>query len=254
MDVHARIVELLQRRESFCLATVLNSDVPDVQPGQKAIIRQDGSIEVSLDSAQLESSVGQLAQQALKKNKSTVVEIKPGYRIFLNILCADAQLIICGAGHIALPLAQFSLKLGFEVTVIDDRSDFASPARFPGCNVIAEDFTVALRDMSFGPATYVVVITRGHEHDVDCLIEIIDKKTVYVGLIGSRRRVQFVLEALAEKGLSQKRLNDVFTPIGLPIGAESPEEIALSIVSELVCVRRKGPDQARTIRNAIGIK
>jgi xanthine dehydrogenase accessory factor len=108
--------------------------------------------------------------------------------------------------------------------------------------------------MTFGPATYVVVITRGHEHDVDCLIEIINKKTVYVGLIGSRRRVRIVLEALAEEGFPQERLNEVFTPIGLPIGAESPEEIALSIVSELVCVRRKGPDQARTIRKAVGVE
>jgi xanthine dehydrogenase accessory factor len=254
MDIHARIVELLEKEESFCLATVLESNQSDIQPGQKAIIRLNQPMEGSLGSAQLEASLSAAAQQALKENKSAVVEIEAGCSVFLNILSADAQLVICGAGHIALPLARFSQQLGFQVTVIDDRSDFASPARFPGCKVIAEDFTAALRKMSFGPATYVVVITRGHEHDVDCLIEIIDKKTVYVGLIGSRRRVRFVLEALAEEGLPQERLNDVFTPIGLPIGAESPEEIALSIVSELVCVRRKGPGQARTLRKAVGIE
>lgn len=254
MDVHARIVELLEKQESFCLATVLESKMPGIDPGQKAIVRQDGSMEGSLDAKQLDSRVGRLAQQALKENKSAIVDIDSGCRIFLNVLCADAHLVICGAGHIAVPLAQFSQKLGFQVTVLDDRSDFASPVRFPGCKVIAEDFSVALHNMSFGPATYVVIITRGHEHDVDCLVEIINKKTVYVGLIGSRRRVRFVLEALAEKGLPQKRLDEVFTPIGLPIGAESPEEIALSIVSELVCVRRKGPAQARTLRNAIGIE
>jgi xanthine dehydrogenase accessory factor len=254
MDIHARIVELLEREESFCLATVLDSARSDIRPGQKAIVRLNKPIEDSFGSTQLDASVDLLAQIALKKNKSTVVEVETGCSVFLNVLCANAQLVICGAGHIALPLAQFSQKLGFKVTVIDDRSDFASSSRFPGCNVIAEDFTIALRDISFGPATYVVVITRGHAHDVDCLIEILKKKTVYVGLIGSRRRVHFVLEMLAEKGFSQTRLKDVFTPIGLPIGAESPEEIALSIVSELICVRRKGPGQARTLRNAIGIK
>jgi xanthine dehydrogenase accessory factor len=88
---------------------------------------------------------------------------------------------------------------------------------------------------------------------VDCLIEILKKKTVYVGLIGSRRRVRIVLDILAEKRLSRSRLKDVFTPIGLPIGAESPEEIALSIVSELICVRRKGPAQARALRNVVGL-
>ncbi|MGD8942250.1 MAG: XdhC/CoxI family protein [Desulfobacterales bacterium] len=254
MDIHARIVELLEKEENVCLATVLESNRSDICPGQKAIVRPNKPMEGSLGSSQSDASAVRLAQQALKKNKSVVVEIEPGCSVFLNVLSVDAQLVICGAGHIALPLAQFSQKLGFQVTVIDDRPDFASPARFPGCNIIAEDFTAALRGMTFGPAAYVVVITRGHEHDVDCLIEIIDKETVYVGLIGSRRRVRFVLEALAQKGLPRERLDDVFTPIGLPIGAESPEEIAVSIVSELVCVRRKGPAQARTLRKAVGIE
>jgi xanthine dehydrogenase accessory factor len=254
MDIHTRIVGLLEKEESFCLVTVLDSTRSDTRPGQKAIVRFNRPIEGSFGPTELDASLNRLGQKALKENKSTVVEIESGCTVFLNVLSADAQLVICGAGHIALPLAQFSQKLGFQVTVIDDRSDFANRTRFPGCKVIAEDFAVALRDMTFGPATYVVVITRGHEHDVDCLIEIIDKKTVYIGLIGSRRRVRIVLEALAEKGLPQQSLNEVFTPIGLPIGAESPEEIALSIVSELVCVRRKGPGQARALRKAVGIE
>lgn len=253
MDTHVRIVELLEKKESFCLATVLASDSADVRPGQKAIVFENGAIEGSMGSTPLDSRLAGLAQKAFKENKSQVAEMEGGVKVFLNILSADAQLIMCGAGHIAIPLSDFAQRLGFRVTVIDDRSDFASPSRFPDCNVIAEEFTAALRDYHFGPATYVVVITRGHEHDVDCLIEILKKKTVYVGLIGSRRRVRFVLEMLEEKGFSRARLKDVFTPIGLPIGAESPEEIALSIVSELVCVRRKGPAQARALRNAVGI-
>ena len=121
-------------------------------------------------------------------------------------------------------------------------------------DVIAEDFTLALRELHFSPATYVVVITRGHEHDVECLFEILNKKTQYVGLIGSRRRVRLVLEMLGKEGFSPKRLKEVFTPIGLPIGAESPEEIALSILSELVCVRRKGTAQALALRAAVGME
>ncbi len=253
MDIHVRIVELLEKEKSFCLATVLVSNIADVRPGQKAIVYDNGAIEASLGSTQLDSSLVSLAQKAFKENKSRVAEIEAGVKVFLNILSSDAQLILCGAGHIAIPLAHFAQRLEFRVAVIDDRSDFASPSRFPNCKVIAEDFTAALRDYHFSPNTYVVVITRGHEHDVDCLIEILKKKTVYVGLIGSRRRVRFVLEMLAEKGFSRARLKDVFTPIGLPIGAESPEEIALSIVSELVCIRRKGPAQARALRNAVGI-
>jgi xanthine dehydrogenase accessory factor len=253
MDTHVRIVELLEKEEGFCLATVLASNSADTRPGQKAIVFQDGSIEGSLGSTQLDSNLAGLVQKVFKENKSQVAEMEAGVKVFLNIISPDEELILCGAGHIAIPLAQFARRLGFRVTVIDDRSDFASPSRFPNCNVIDENFTTALRDYQFSPATYVVVITRGHEHDADCLIEILRKKTAYVGLIGSRRRVRFVLEMLAEKGFSRTRLKDVFTPIGLPIGAESPEEIALSIVSELVCVRRKGSAQARALRDAVGI-
>jgi xanthine dehydrogenase accessory factor len=253
MDIHARIVELLEKEKSFCLATVVGSSSGDIGPGQKAIVTHNGSIEGTLGTAQVDSSLTVQAQIAISENKSGLVEIEPGLKVFLNVLSSDAHLIVCGAGHIAIPLTAFAHRLGFRITVIDDRSDFASPSRFPDCNVIADDFTVALRDLHFSPATYVVVITRGHEHDVDCLIEVLKRKTLYVGLIGSRRRVRFVLEMLAEQGFSQKRLTEVFTPIGLPIGAESPEEIALSIMSELVCVRRKGPGQAHRLRNAVGI-
>ena len=100
---------------------------------------------------------------------------------------------------------------------------------------------------------FVVVITRGHEHDTECLQELLQKQSAYIGLIGSRRRVRFVLEMLRSEGIPQKRLDDVFTPIGIPIGAESPVEIAISIVAELVCVRRKGWQQARALRAIIGI-
>jgi xanthine dehydrogenase accessory factor len=92
------------------------------------------------------------------------------------------------------------------------------------------------------------VITRGHEHDVECLEAILPQETAYVGLIGSRRRVHFVLDMLQEKGVTRARLDEVFTPIGLPLGSETPEEIALSIAAELVCVRRKGAERLRALR------
>jgi xanthine dehydrogenase accessory factor len=251
MDIADRIVALLKKEKTFCLATVVDSNNPDVHAGAKAILFIDGTLEGSLGSVQLDEKLRALAPEAFKEGKSGIAEIKTGVSVFLNILSCDPRLIICGAGHIAVPLAQLAHQLGFQVTVIDDRCDFANPFRFPNCEVIAEDFTLALRDLHFSPATYVVVVTRGHEHDADCLMEILKNKTIYVGLIGSRRRVRFVLEMLGEKGFSQKRLKEVFTPIGLPIGAESPEEIALSIVSELVCVRRKGAAQARALRAAV---
>jgi xanthine dehydrogenase accessory factor len=251
MAIIARVDNLLETGETFCLATVIASETVDAPPGSKAIVLGDGTVDSGLNSVSLNTAIRDHALAQLNRKKSGIVEIEDGLRVFFNILFSEARLLVCGAGHIAIPLARFANDVGFRVTVLDDRSDFAHPARFPGCTTIAENFTIALRDMTLGPSCHVVVITRGHEHDVDCLMEILPQEAAYVGLIGSRRRVSFVLKLLKEKGFSRQRLKGVFTPIGLPIGAESPEEIALSIVSELVCVRRKGISQARSLRSAV---
>ena len=254
MDIIEKVSELLERGETFCLATVITSDIADIASGSKAIVHGNGTMDGVIGSQNLDPDIRDQALAALGEKKSRITEIDGGVRVFFNVLSAEARLLICGAGHIALPLARFANEVGFSVTVLDDRSDFAHPSRFPGCTTITENFTIALRDMPLGPSTYVVIITRGHEHDVDCLMKILPGQVAYVGLIGSRRRVSFVLQWLEEKGFSRERLKDVFTPIGIPIGAESPEEIALSIVSELICVRRKGKAQARALRAVIGIE
>jgi len=254
MGVITKINELLEAGETFCLATVIASDAADISPGTKAIMLADGSLDGEIGSRNLDSAIRDQALAAISEKKSRTTEIDGGIRVFFNVLCAEARLLICGAGHIALPLARFANDVGFSVTVLDDRPDFAHPSRFPECTTITENFTIALRDMPLGSSVYVVIITRGHEHDVDCLMEILPREAAYVGLIGSRRRVSFVLQWMEEKGFSQERLKSVFTPIGIPLGAESPEEIALSIVSELVCVRRKGKAQARALRAAVGIE
>lgn len=253
MNIIARINELIEKGQTFCLATVITSDLTHISTGLKIIIHDDGSMAGGLGDERLDLSLRKLALAALNEKKPGTVEIEGGVRIFFDILSSEASLLVCGAGHIAIPLANFAKEVGFRVTVLDDRSDFAHPSRFPDCTVIAENFTIALQNLPLGSSKFVVIITRGHEHDVDCLTEILQKETAYVGLIGSRRRVHFVLEWLEENGFPRQRLKEVFTPIGIPIGAESPEEIALSIVSELVCVRRKGSLQARNLRAAVSI-
>jgi xanthine dehydrogenase accessory factor len=253
MNIIARINELIKKGQTFCLATVITSDRPHISTGLKIIVLNDGSMSGGLGAERLDLSLRKLALAALHAKKPGTAEIEGGICIFIDIISPEASLLVCGAGHIAIPLVNFAQELGFRVTVLDDRSDFAHPSRFPDCTVIAENFTIALQNMSLGPSTVVVIITRGHEHDVDCLTEILQKETAYVGLIGSRRRVHFVLEWLEGNGFPRQRLKEVFTPIGIPIGAESPEEIALSIASELVCVRRKGSFQARNLRAAVKI-
>jgi xanthine dehydrogenase accessory factor len=253
MDITARVNELVQKGKSFCLATIISSDRTDIVAGQKSIVLDTGPLESELGDGQLDLAVKALAQEVINGKKPGLVEIKPGVQVFFDLISPELKLIVCGAGHIAIPLSRFARDVGFRVTVLDDRDDFAHPSRFPGCDVIGADFAVTLRDLNLNHSTFVVVITRGHEHDADCLWEILKKETAYIGLIGSRRRVRFVLEMLEKQGIAKERLQEVFTPIGTPIGAESPEEIALSIIAELVCIRRKGSQQARALRAAAGI-
>jgi xanthine dehydrogenase accessory factor len=253
MSITARVNKLIAEGQVFCLVTAIISDTPDMVAGQKIIVLSNGSLEGETGQKQLDLTIRDQALAVLKEKKKRMLEIQKGLHVFFDILSSESSLVVCGAGHIAVPLASFARAVGFNVTVLDDRSDFAHPSRFPACVVIAENFTTALRKMALDSSSYVVIITRGHEHDADCLMEILPREAAYVGLIGSRRRVRFVLEWLENNGFSRQQLNDVFTPIGIPIGAESPEEIALSIVAELVCVRRKGSSQARALRAAIGI-
>ncbi len=251
MSIIHTTVELLAAGRTFCLATVASSGDERVAAGTKALILEDGTVEQATGVDALDAALGGAALEVLASRRRQTREVLPGVLVYFDILFQKTRLVVCGAGHIAIPLARFAREVGFEVTVIDDREDFASPERFPGCEVIARDFVPALRDLPMNRATYAVVITRGHEHDAECLAEILKRETGYVGLIGSRRRVAFVLEMLGRQGIPGSRLEDVFTPIGIPIGAESPEEIAVSIAAELVCMRRKGPRQARALKDSI---
>jgi len=132
--------------------------------------------------------------------------------------------------------------MGFRVVVVDDRADFANRERFPEVEeVIADDFSTALREYPINESTYVVLITRGHRHDEVCLREILDSPAAYIGMIGSKRRVATVLEDMAKEGFSDESIRRLYAPIGIDIGAETPEEIALSIMSEVVNVLRGGP-------------
>lgn len=150
------------------------------------------------------------------------------------------RLIILGGGHVGLALSEFAAKCGFAVTVVDDRPAFAAPERFPWAEkVLCEDYAAAIGRLGAGPRDFVAVLTRGHAHDGDCLRVLLGRPaTAYLGMIGSRKRVAAMREELAKEGYSPARLDALRAPIGLPIGAAAPAEIAVSILAELISYRR----------------
>ena len=150
------------------------------------------------------------------------------------------RLIVLGGGHIALPVCEFGAKCGFAVHVVDDRPDFANRRRFPdAAEVICDSFENGIRELGITPFDFVVVITRGHRHDADCLRALLPgEMPAYLGMIGSRRRTKGLLEMLKEEGFNPERLSAICTPIGLDIGAITPAEIAVSILSEVIAWKR----------------
>jgi len=162
--------------------------------------------------------------------------------IYLEPLNTKTHLVILGGGHIAVPLARMGKLLDYRVTVVDDRPSFANSARFPEVDqVICDDFQKTIRRLAVDNNTYIIIVTRGHQHDRTCLNEVLKKPDwAYTGMIGSRRKVTAVLKELEESGLESALLNRVYTPIGLDIGAQTPEEIAVSIMAEIIMVQHKG--------------
>jgi xanthine dehydrogenase accessory factor len=163
------------------------------------------------------------------------------YRLFWDKLTRRRSALVLGAGHISQPLTAMLAMTDYGVTVVDDRPDFANTSRFPMAeSVICQDFIKALEELNLSSYGAIIVVTRGHRSDMDCLRAVIAQPAAYVGMIGSQGRVRIVMNTLIEEGIDREALARLRAPIGLDIGAETPAEIALSIVSEIVSVNRSG--------------
>ncbi|PJJ29401.1 XdhC family protein [Lacrimispora celerecrescens] len=158
--------------------------------------------------------------------------------LYCEFVTGEKYMVVCGAGHISIPIIRIGRMLGFHVTVIDDRLSFANTARKEGADtVICKPFGEALQEIEGTAGHYFIIVTRGHRYDQDCLSQIIGKKNAYIGMIGSKVRVKLVKDFLADEGISRELLDQVFTPIGLKINAQTPEEIAVAIMAEIIQVK-----------------
>lgn len=240
------------------VAVVLRLDGRDA--GRRLLVFDTGEIRGSVGSAALDAQATSLARQALEARGraggvggAEVVEVageEGAARLYVEVHVAPEELVIVGAGHIAVPLARLGVMLGYRVTVLDDREELATPARFPEeASVRRMDFADPFRDVPIGPRTHVLLVTRAHKYDFDCLEHLLTRDPLphYIGMIGSRRRVRATFQALLEAGIPRERVARVSAPVGLDIGAETPEEIAVSIAAELVAVRRMGTGAVGTV-------
>lgn len=174
---------------------------------------------------------------ALKKSGTMQIN---GRSFFCEYLGQEKRLVVCGGGHVSIPVIKIGRMIGCSVTVLEDRPKFADNARRAGATeVICEPFAEGLKKIEGNKDTFFIIVTRGHRYDQVCLELIAQKESAYIGMIGSRVRVARVKEALAEKGIDRQVLDRVYTPIGLKIGADTPEEIAVSIMAEVIQVKNQ---------------
>jgi xanthine dehydrogenase accessory factor len=244
------ITELL---ESGSVAVVITVVVGD-QVGAKLIVEEKGTTSGGLGDAALDAAVVGYASSFLASRLETrmmsVNECAPEYvaagetfLLFERIQPAP-RLVICGAGHVGAALAKLASFVGYHTTLIDDRAEFLERERFPDRQihlVVATDWSRSVRDVvGDGRGVAVAVVTRGHNEDEICMREVVRANPDYVGLIGSKRRTSIVIERLREGGATGEQLKKIRAPIGLDIGAVSPEEVALAIISEIVAERHGG--------------
>ncbi len=242
------LVQVSEQGAAAVLATVIEVDgIAGVEPGAKCLVR-DGEVRAgNIQDRRIVNAILKESQARLQSEKSQLVSVSVPeaggkLEVFFEVMPAPPKLIVVGAGHIAVPLVKMAKVLDFHVTVIDDRLLYANRERFPDADeVVVGDMAQTLKQMTITPSCYIVLITRGHAYDEPCLRVIIDSPAKYIGMIGSRRRIKACFQRFRdEEKIAEEVLQRVYAPIGLDIATETPAEIALSILAEVIKVRRGG--------------
>lgn len=230
MDFY-KFLKLIDKNKENIVITIISGD----NIGEKIVLSDGEIVYKDNDDTKWEKIIS--AIPADKKSQSLTVD---GEKIYVEFMRQSYNVVVCGAGHISIPIINICKLLDLPVTVIDDRITFANNAVEAGADkVICKPFEEALRNIEGDNSTFFVIVTRGHRYDQTCLENIIHKENAYIGMIGSKVRVAKVLDYLESEGISREKLKKVYTPIGLKIGAETPEEIAVAIMAQIIEVKNK---------------
>lgn len=255
MDIYEQIVELRRQGRKGAVATITTArgSIPSFRTA-KMLVRDDGSIAGTIGGGCVEAEVWQAAREVMEEEKPRTLTFNlnnnPKYdtglvcggtlEVFVEPILPPALLYIFGAGHVAYNLYKVAEIADFEVTVIDDRESYANRERFPDAReVIAEDFEQVAQRLHVPESAYVVIVTRGHRDDMKVLRWAVNLNLRYLGMIGSRRKTIAIYKELEQEGIPAEKFEGVHAPVGLEIGAVTPEEIAVAIVAEMIAVRRR---------------
>ena len=248
ISLSEELVRIAEQGAAAVLATVVEVDASvRIEPGAKCLIQDGKVIGETIGDARVIAAIVAEGAARLRVEKSQLVSLTlpdagGKLEVFFEVMPAPPKLIVVGAGHIAVPLVKIAKVLDFYVTVIDDRLLYANRERFPDADeVLVGDMAQMLKEMTITPSCYIVLITRGHAYDEPCLRVVLPTQAKYIGMIGSRRRIKACFQRFRDEDkISEELIGRVYAPIGLDIATETPAEIALSILAEVIKVRRGG--------------
>jgi xanthine dehydrogenase accessory factor len=257
MDLFEEIVKLRRAGLRGALATIVhtNGSIPSYE-SSRMLVREDGSIAGTIGGGCVEADVWAAAREVMKIEAPRKMTFNLNHEasydnglicggtleVFVEPILPQPALYIFGGGHVSMALAQAAHTAGFAIGVIDDRESFANAERFPMAREIFTSFEDAYAKLQPNASTYLVIVTRGHKDDMRVLAWAVNTDAKYIGMIGSKRKVISVYEALEKEGHAPEKFENVHAPVGLDIGALTPEEIAISITAELIAVRRHAKD------------
>ena len=224
------------------VATVVKAELGGGKMGSKILLHEDGSTHGSLGDVELDNLALEAARRVADLGTNEHITTHSGVELFVEGFTTPPTLVLVGGGHVAKATYTFARLLGYRVYVVDDRPQFANKERFPEAadTIVVPDYTKGLDQIPINANTFIVVATRGHWFDDLALEAAVRTPAKYVGLLGSRRKTILIYQRLVELGISPERLKEVHAPIGLNIGALSPEELAVSILSEIIMYRQGG--------------
>jgi xanthine dehydrogenase accessory factor len=253
-DIYQEIVKVKTEGGEAALVTVVSaSGSTPREEGAKMLVKPDGSIVGTIGGGSLEAQIIEEAVKVIRQGKPKRLHRSLTAReageegmicggdleVFIEPILNPSTLYIFGGGHIALALTKMGKMVGFKIAVIDDRAEFASAERFPEAEVVlADEFTKSFARLKIDKLSYIVIVTHGHKHDEVVLEWAVGTPARYIGMIGSKTKNATIFSHLRDRGISEEQLDRVHAPIGLDIGAQTPEEIAVSILAELIKVRR----------------
>ena len=253
MDLFEEIVRMRRAGQRGALATIVhtNGSIPSYE-SSRMLVREDGSIAGTIGGGCVEADVWAAAKEVMQKeaprkmvfNLNNEASYDNGLicggtlEVFVEPILPQPVVYLFGGGHVSTAVAKAAGAVGFGIGIVDDREAFANAERFPMAQEIFTSYEDAFRKIQPGPSSYLVIVTRGHREDMRVLAWAARTGARYVGMIGSKRKVLSVFKALEAEGYRAEEFSRIYAPMGLEIGALSPEEIAVSIVAELIAVRR----------------